>query len=131
MAPVDDIATGTSPCVHISIVYRHRGAKAQPGGICARFGGAPGIVSSTLPRSPPCTVEASNPLVYGCRGVRMISRADAVSTKLLAQAHAIVVDEAPWLFIVHDLNPRAMSKKVTGFHPAQSWYQDFTQISMV
>ena len=51
-------------------------------------------------------------------------------TKLLAQAHAIVVDEAPWLFIVHDLNPRSMSKKVRNFHPAQSWYQDFTQITM-
>ena len=51
-------------------------------------------------------------------------------TELLAQAHAMVVDGAPWLFIVHDLNPRAMSKKVTGFKPAQSWYQDFTQISM-
>ena len=50
--------------------------------------------------------------------------------KLLAQAHAMVVDGAPWLFIVHDLNPRAMSKRVTGFRPAQSWYQDFTQISM-
>ncbi len=50
--------------------------------------------------------------------------------KLLARAHAMVVDGAPWLFIVHDLNPRAMSKKVTGFRPAQSWYQDFTQISM-
>ncbi|HET6605124.1 MAG TPA: ABC transporter substrate-binding protein [Rhodopila sp.] len=51
-------------------------------------------------------------------------------TKLLAQAHAIIVDQAAWLFIVHDLNPRAMSKKVTGFKPAQSWYQDFTQITM-
>jgi peptide/nickel transport system substrate-binding protein len=50
--------------------------------------------------------------------------------KLLAQAHTIIVDEAPWLFICHDLNPRAMSKKVTGFRPAQSWYQDFTQITM-
>ena len=50
--------------------------------------------------------------------------------QLLAQAHTLVVDGAPWLFIVHDLNPRAMSKKVTGFKPAQSWYQDFTQISM-
>ncbi|MGE0418525.1 MAG: ABC transporter substrate-binding protein, partial [Acetobacteraceae bacterium] len=49
---------------------------------------------------------------------------------LLQKAHAIIVDEAPWLFIVHDLNPRAMSKKVTGFKPAQSWYQDFTSISM-
>ncbi|HYZ23659.1 MAG TPA: ABC transporter substrate-binding protein [Rhodopila sp.] len=52
-------------------------------------------------------------------------------TALLAKAHAIVVDQAPWLFIVHDLNPRALSKRVTGFRPAQSWYQDFTQISMV
>jgi ABC-type transport system substrate-binding protein len=51
-------------------------------------------------------------------------------TKLLAQAHAIIVDEAPWLFIVHDLNPRAMNKKVKNFKPAQSWYQDFTQVSV-
>ena len=49
---------------------------------------------------------------------------------LLQKAPAIVVDEAPWLYIVHDLNPRAMSKKVTGFKPAQSWSQDFTHITM-
>jgi ABC-type transport system substrate-binding protein len=54
----------------------------------------------------------------------------AEQTKLLAQAHGMIVDAAPWLFIVHDLNPRALSKKVTGFRPAQSWYQDFTQITM-
>jgi len=54
----------------------------------------------------------------------------AEQTKLLAAAHEVVVDEAPWLFIVHDLNPRALSSKVKDFHPAQSWYQDFTQISM-
>jgi ABC-type transport system substrate-binding protein len=29
-------------------------------------------------------------------------------TELLAQAHAIVVDDAAWAFIVHDLNPRAI-----------------------
>ena len=50
--------------------------------------------------------------------------------KLLMQAHEIIVDDAPWLFIVHDLNPRGLSKKVHGFHPAQSWAQDFTQITM-
>jgi ABC-type transport system substrate-binding protein len=50
--------------------------------------------------------------------------------KLLAAAHEIVVDEAAWLFIVHDLNPRAMSSKVKNFKPAQSWYQDFTHITM-
>src|SRR5208283_3873422 len=50
--------------------------------------------------------------------------------ELLAQAHAIVVDEAAWAFIVHDLNPRAMSPKVKGFQPAQSWYQDFTRVTV-
>lgn len=54
----------------------------------------------------------------------------AEQTSLLAQAHAIVVDEAPWLFIVHDLNPRGLTKKVVNFKPAQSWYQDFTQVSI-
>ncbi len=54
----------------------------------------------------------------------------AEQTKLLAQAHAIIVDEAPWLFICHDLNPRALSSKVKDFHPAQSWYQDFTKVTL-
>ena len=49
---------------------------------------------------------------------------------MIAQAHALVVDEAAWLFVVHDLNPRAMSAKVKGFKPAQSWSQDFTQVTV-
>ena len=54
----------------------------------------------------------------------------AEQKKLLAEAHAVLVDEAAWLFICHDLNPRAMSKRVQNFHPAQSWSQDFTHITM-
>ena len=50
--------------------------------------------------------------------------------ELAAEAHSIVVDEAPWAFIVHDLNPRAMSAKVKNFQPAQSWYQDFTKVTV-
>jgi peptide/nickel transport system substrate-binding protein len=46
------------------------------------------------------------------------------------RAHAIIVDEAPWAFIVHDRNPRAMTKKVKGFTSAQSWFQDFTKVEM-
>ncbi len=49
---------------------------------------------------------------------------------LVAEAHAKVVDDAPWVFIVHDLNPRALSPKVKGFRQAQSWYQDFTQVTV-
>jgi peptide/nickel transport system substrate-binding protein len=51
-------------------------------------------------------------------------------SELLAQAHAIVTDEAAWGFIVHDLNPRALSARVKGFQPAQSWDKDFTKVTV-
>ena len=49
----------------------------------------------------------------------------------IARLNEILVDEAPWLWIVHDLNPRAMSDKVTGFVSAQSWFQDFTTVDLM
>ncbi len=51
-------------------------------------------------------------------------------TPKLAKLNEALVDEAPWLFIVHDLNPRAFSKKVTGYTPAQSWFTDLTRVGM-
>jgi peptide/nickel transport system substrate-binding protein len=49
---------------------------------------------------------------------------------LVVQANALFVDGAPWLFVVHDLSPRALIPKVKGFKRAQSWYQDLTQVSV-
>jgi peptide/nickel transport system substrate-binding protein len=46
--------------------------------------------------------------------------------QILAKAHEIIVEDAPWIFIVHDLNPRALSPKVKGYIQAQSWFQDLT-----
>src|SRR5258708_5527849 len=34
---------------------------------------------------------------------------------LLAKVHEIVVDDAPWIFVAHDLNPRALSPQENGF----------------
>jgi len=48
----------------------------------------------------------------------------------IRRAHEVIVDDAAWLFIVHDLNPRAMTKRVKGFVSAQSWFQDFTRVYM-
>jgi hypothetical protein len=45
-------------------------------------------------------------------------------------AHERLVDNPPWLFIVHDLNPRAMNKRVQGFVSARSWFLDLTLVSM-
>ena len=44
------------------------------------------------------------------------------------QAHQLIVDEAPYLFVVHDRNPVMFSKKVKGFVQAQSWFQDYTKV---
>lgn len=46
------------------------------------------------------------------------------------RAHERLVDNPPWLFIVHDLNPRAMSRRVTGFRSAQSWFQDLVPVDL-
>jgi ABC-type transport system substrate-binding protein len=46
------------------------------------------------------------------------------------KAHERLVDNPPWLYIVHDLNPRAMSPKIKGFVSPQSWFVDLTLVSM-
>ena len=50
--------------------------------------------------------------------------------KALQEVHAYAVDNALWIWIAHDLNPRAMNPKVKGFVQSQSWFQDLTPISM-
>lgn len=54
----------------------------------------------------------------------------AVISAATRKAHERLVDNPPWLFIVHDLNPRAMSTKVKGFISPQSWFLDMTLVSM-
>ncbi len=53
----------------------------------------------------------------------------AVIATAYQKAHERLVDNPPWLYIVHDLNPRAMSKNVHGFVPVQSWFVDLTAVS--
>jgi peptide/nickel transport system substrate-binding protein len=48
----------------------------------------------------------------------------------LPRLNEILVDQAPWVWIVHDGNPRAMTKKVHNFVSAQSWFQDFTRLEL-
>ncbi|HWG04220.1 MAG TPA: ABC transporter substrate-binding protein [Beijerinckiaceae bacterium] len=53
---------------------------------------------------------------------------DQKRNDLLQHIHEIAVKDAEQLFVVDDLNPRALSPKLTGFVQAQSWYQDLTPI---
>ncbi len=41
-----------------------------------------------------------------------------------------IVDEALFLFVAHDPNPRAMSRRVKGFVRPRFWSQDLAPISM-
>ena len=50
--------------------------------------------------------------------------------RLLQELHEKLVDDRLFLFVAHDMNPRAMSARVKGFVQSQSWFQDLTPISM-
>ncbi len=50
--------------------------------------------------------------------------------ELIAQAHALVVDDAVLVWVVHDTNPHALSPKVKKFVQAQHWFQDLTTIGL-
>src|SRR5580704_8528435 len=49
---------------------------------------------------------------------------------LLTKLHEQMNEEAVMIFVVHDINPRALSPKVHGFVQAQSWFQDLTPVSV-
>ncbi|SEG74234.1 ABC transporter substrate-binding protein [Bosea lathyri] len=51
-------------------------------------------------------------------------------TAILQKIHEKYVNEALFLMVTHDVNPRAMSAKVKGFVQAQNWFQDFSPITM-
>jgi peptide/nickel transport system substrate-binding protein len=48
----------------------------------------------------------------------------------LADLHAKIVDEAPFVWIAHDTGPRAMSSKVKGVVQPQSWFIDIATMTM-
>lgn len=48
----------------------------------------------------------------------------------LAELHAASVDDAAFLYVAHDVGPRAMSPKVTGVVQPKSWFIDFSPVSM-
>jgi ABC-type transport system substrate-binding protein len=49
---------------------------------------------------------------------------------LLTQLHELEGRDAVMIFVVHDLNPRALSPKLHGFVQAQSWFQDLTPVTV-
>lgn len=50
--------------------------------------------------------------------------------RTLAELHAASVDDADFLYVAHDVAPRAMSPKIKGFVQPKSWFVDFSPITM-
>ncbi len=50
--------------------------------------------------------------------------------KALAELHAASVDDAAFLYVAHDVGPRAMSPKVKGVIQPKSWFIDFSPITI-
>ena len=46
----------------------------------------------------------------------------------LAELHAASVDDAAFLYVAHDVGPRALSPKLKGFVQPKSWFVDFSPV---
>jgi ABC-type transport system substrate-binding protein len=55
---------------------------------------------------------------------------DKARDAALARLHARIVEEAPFIWIAHDVGPRAMSAKVKGVVQPRSWFIDIATMSM-
>ena len=53
---------------------------------------------------------------------------EAERDRMITRVNEIMTEDAAMIFVTHDLNPRALSPRLSGFVQAQSWYQDLTPI---
>lgn len=53
-----------------------------------------------------------------------------VQNVILGQIHQRMVDQALWIFGVHDVNPRVLAPGVKGVVQAQSWFVDFSPVTL-
>jgi peptide/nickel transport system substrate-binding protein len=70
----------------------------------------------------------SNPKVDELSQKALNTFDEAERDKLVTAIHEITAKDAARLFIVSDLNPRALSPKLSGFVQARSWFQDIVPI---
>ncbi|GGH82529.1 peptide/nickel transport system substrate-binding protein [Pullulanibacillus pueri] len=50
--------------------------------------------------------------------------------KEVQQAAKLIAEDAPWIFVAHDLNLRVLAPDVQGFVQPQSWFADLTTVSI-
>ncbi len=55
---------------------------------------------------------------------------DKPRDEALAKLHTRIVEEAPFIWVAHDVGPRAMSKKVKGVVQPKNWFIDIAPMSI-
>jgi len=55
---------------------------------------------------------------------------DSELDKAMAKLDGLLVDDAAGLFVVHDMNPRAMAPNVKGLVSPKNWFLDLTHVSV-
>jgi peptide/nickel transport system substrate-binding protein len=78
--------------------------------------------------SPFWTGHYSNPKVDELLATAGASTDRTEREAAYREALKLVTADAPWLFVVNDLNPRALSPKVRGLVQPQSWFIDLTTV---
>ncbi|PZA11345.1 ABC transporter substrate-binding protein [Rhodopseudomonas palustris] len=55
---------------------------------------------------------------------------DKQRDEVLAELNAASIDDAAFLYVAHDVGPRALSPKIKGFVQPKSWFVDFSPVSI-
>jgi ABC-type transport system substrate-binding protein len=50
--------------------------------------------------------------------------------EILGELNAASIDDATFLYVAHDVGPRALSPKIKGFVQPKSWFVDFSSVSI-
>ncbi|MFD4536072.1 ABC transporter substrate-binding protein [Kitasatospora sp. NPDC058397] len=79
-------------------------------------------------KSPFWTGHYTNPQVDELLASSAANADQAARQAGYRKALALVTQDAPWLFVVNDRNPRALSPKVQGLVQPQSWFLDLTTV---
>ncbi|UYO45193.1 ABC transporter substrate-binding protein [Rhodopseudomonas palustris] len=55
---------------------------------------------------------------------------DKERDEVLAELNAASIDDAAFLYVAHDVGPRALNPKIKGFVQPKSWFVDFSPVSI-
>lgn len=86
--------------------------------------------SKTVPPTSNNWGYYTHPEVDALIATARTSFADADRDAALAKLHARIVEDAPFLWVAHDVGPRAMSAKIKGFVQPKSWFVDLAPVSI-